>query len=340
MEDRRSRATLREVAELSGVSISTASRVFSRPQRVNVDTVLKVHQVAEQLGYTPKPADHDALDSEMKGLIAVVVSDLGNPVYAQFTKSIQRQCLQSGFGALIIDTQEASIIERNVLTLVNAQVDGVLLASSRLSNKEIQKLADIKPLVALNRSVLGIKSVISDAQYGIEESVNHLTALGHRRITYLAGPSTSWQNAARWEALSLACNRRSLPLECIECPAPTYDGGFRCLLPFAENPTTAVIAYNDIIAIGFMMALKSCDVDVPGQVSVIGIDDIPISSRTSPALSTIAIDRDTLGMLAARELIAQVRHTQTDGSLIPILQEAHLLIRQSTAPAPSAPPQL
>lgn len=329
--------TLNDVAAAAGVSVATASRALTKPERVNVDTLYAVRQAAEELGYQAKHAQNRLPHDDMHGLIAVVVSDLGNPVYAEFVKHIQQESMRSGFGVLVVDAQEAGVIERNTLTLVRKQVDGIILSSSRLSDRMIQELMNTKPVVAINRSIRGVKSVIADTFSGMEATMQYLSDLGHHSLTYLAGPTDSWQDVARWNALLTLCNRHEFTMHRIACNAPTYDGGYRALSEFLRHPTTAVIAYNDILAIGFLEALKKSEIIVPDQVSVIGIDNIPISGRISPSLTTIAIDREDIGTVAAQELISRVQHRHMEETLSPIMRQAHLVIRESTGPATTSP---
>lgn len=234
---------------------------------------------------------------------------------------------------MIIDSQEMSSIERIMLGLMETYVVGVILVSSRLSDANIKKMAKIKSLVLINRAVQGIKSVIADTRTGLEQAVHELRSLGHESLTYLSGPTDSWQNMVRKETLVSICRQNDIALNCIPCSAPTYNGGFACLPQFSQHATSAVIAYNDIMAIGFMTAMKDCGIKVPEKVSVGGIDDIPISAIVSPALSTVRIDRTLIGKTATDELIGQLRGGNLRRSLKPIMIGSHFVMRGSVGAA-------
>ncbi|QOL45338.1 LacI family DNA-binding transcriptional regulator [Bifidobacterium longum subsp. infantis] len=325
------RVSLSDVSKAARISVATVSRAFSHPERVNDDTLRTIYRVAEEIGYVPRKGSAYAHDESSK-LIAVVINDVGNPVYAEFVKSIQQQCRKYGYSIMIIDSQEMSSIERIMLGLMEAYVTGVILVSSRLSDANIKKMAKIKSLVLINRAVQGIKSVIADTRTGLEQAVHELRSLGHESLTYLSGPTDSWQNMVRKETLVSICRQNDIALNCIPCSAPTYNGGFACLPQFSQHATSAVIAYNDIMAIGFMTALEKCGMEVPEKVSVVGIDDIPISGIVNPTLSTIHIDRATIGKMAVDELVSRLRGGNLHRLLKPIMLDSRFIARGSTGP--------
>lgn len=334
------KVTIRDVAQAAGVNPSTVSRAFARPGRVNVETAQHIFAVADRLGYrsgkvTRYPTGGD--EQRLNGLVAFVVADLANPIFAELVKSAQHQCLRRGFGLLVIDSEESRTLEQSALQQAGTHIDAIILASSRLSDSAIRKMAETKPVITINRIVRGVESVIADIHAGITESVNHLLDLGHTSLTYLSGPAASWQDGIRWRAVSSACEARHIRLRRIMCPQPTFSGGYRCIDAFLRNPTTAVIAYNDLEAIGFIAALKSKRIAVPQQVSVIGIDDTPISALTTPALTTIRIPRKQIGESAAQEMISRLLHTAHDVPAVPIRFETTLVPRASTATADDAP---
>lgn len=328
----RCHASLSDVSQAAHISIATASRAFVHPERVNADTLKRIYDAAEKVGYVPRKNAQQSNDDSGK-LIAVVINDIGNPVYAEFVKSIQHRCREYGYSIMIIDSQEMSSIEHIMLMLTEEYVDGIVLTSSRLSDANIQKMAKAKPLVLINRSVHGVKSVIADTYGGLEKFLQELCSLGHKSLTYLSGPADSWQNAVRRETLSGICKKKGISLNVIPGSSPTYGGGVSCVAQFFQHPTSAVIAYNDIMAIGFMTAMKDCGIKVPEKVSVGGIDDIPISAIVSPALSTVRIDRTLIGKTATDELIGQLRGGNLRRSLKPIMIGSHFVMRGSVGAA-------
>ena len=328
---RRHRVNLSDVSKVAQISIATVSRAFSHPERVNADTLRVIYKASEKVGYVPRKSVRRMQDESNK-LIAVVINDIGNPVYAEYVKSIQHRCRKYGYSIMIIDSQETSSIEHIMIGLTEEYVDGIIFASSRLSDANIQKMAKMKPLVLINRAVHGVQSVIVDTRVGLEDLVGRMRSLGHKSLTYLSGPNDSWQNAVRRETLSRICARNDIVLNTVACSVPTYRGGFSCLAQFLRRPPSAVLAYNDIMAIGFMAALKDCGIDVPRKVSVAGIDDIPISGIISPALSTVHIDRELIGEMAVDELIGRLLGNLRR-TLKPMIHDSCFIMRDSVAVA-------
>ena len=327
------KVTIRDVAEAAGVAPSTVSRAFSRPGRVSSATAQRILAIANDLGYRIDDVAPFRTEESLSALIGIVVADLSNPVFADYTRSAQHECLTQGLGLLVIDSEENMLIERDAIRLAHRHVDGLILASSRLSDTGIRKLAETKPLIALNRSIRGIRSAVADASDGLRQAVDYLALCGHRTITYLSGPESSWQEGMRWRALSAICSSTGLRLRRIPSASPTFGGGYRCGDPFLSSPTTAVIAYNDMLAIGFIAALHASGISVPAQVSVVGIDDIQFSSLVTPALTTIRLPRRQVAAKAVEELSARLHHLH-EGNLRPVILPSRFIRRASTGSAP------
>ena len=327
------RVTIRDVARVAGVAPSTVSRAFARPGRVSVNTARRIQQVADSLGYRTTSISTFNPSNDFNGLIAFVVADLSNPVFAEYTRSAQHECLEHNLGLLVIDSEENMLIERDAIRLASRHIDGIILASSRLSDAGIRKLAEMKPVIAMNRSIRGVQSVIADTTQGLTSAVERLIELGHHSITYLGGPDSSWQEGVRWRTISSLCSTHGLRLRRVASSAPTFSGGYRCRVGFLKNPTTAVIAYNDIMAIGFIAALHAQGIAVPQQVSVVGIDDVQFSSLVSPALSTVRIPRKQLGASAVDEMYAVLNHSKRSDNLQPVILGSSFVVRASTGHA-------
>lgn len=322
--------TIRDVARAAGVAPSTVSRAFSRPGRVSSATAQRIHEIADAMGYRAAPIRAYNAGEGFNGMVAIVVADISNPVFADYTRSVQRRCFTNNLGLLVINTEENATVEQSAIRLASRHIDGIILASSRVSDTGIRKLAQTKPLVAMNRSIRGVQSVTSDPKHGLEQAVDHLAGLGHDTITYLGGPDSSWQNSMRWRELSTLCTARHIKLRHIPSGTPTFSGGYRCREQFLKNPSSAVVAYNDIMAIGFIAALSASGIRVPTQVSVVGIDDVQFSSLVTPALSTVRLPRKELGVQAVDELMKIMHHTNQTDRIRPITLDSTFIPRAST----------
>ncbi|WEV72608.1 LacI family DNA-binding transcriptional regulator [Bifidobacterium sp. ESL0790] len=331
--NRRKSVTIRDVAKAAGVATSTVSRAFARPGRVSAETAQRIYEIADSIGYRTTSISSRPDSDHLHGMLGIVVADLSNPVFSEYTRSAQHECLSNGFGLLVLDSEENMVIERTSINMAMPNIDGIVLASSRLSDTGIRKLAQTKPLVTLNRSIRGIQSVIAEVKTGLSQAVQHLVSLGHHSFTYLSGPESSWQDGVRWRTLSSICSRQHLKLRRVPSNAPTFSGGFCAGDPFLANPSEAVIAYNDIMAIGFIAAMHARGVAVPEQVSVVGIDDVQFSSLVSPALSTIRLPRKELGSTCVDELVEQIRHTKPTNTKAPIVLKSSYIVRASTGRA-------
>lgn len=293
-----------DVAREAGVSPSTVSRTFSRPGQVSEATANRIFAVANRLGYRAKNITSFA-DSRVKHrLVLLVVSDISNPAFAQLIHSAQYECMRQNSGLLIADTEETKTNERDSLHELN-NVDGVMLASSRLNDTMIRKFAQHHKVVMINREVRGIPSVVPDYRPGFESMLDRLITLGHTGITYLTGPEASWAEGMRWRTLSDVCKEKSISLKRFPCGEPTFKAGQEAFRHFAEQPTSsAIIAYNDLQAMGFIASARQQRIEVPLRFSVIGIDDTPNCALISPTLSSIHIDRREEGKAATAILFA------------------------------------
>ncbi|WP_288804145.1 LacI family DNA-binding transcriptional regulator [uncultured Bifidobacterium sp.] len=325
------RITIYDVARQAGVSPSTVSRTFSRPDRVSISTARMVQRVADSLGYHSDMVDSRS-DSQGRGLVAVIVPDLGNQFFTGVIRNIQDECERFHFETLILDTRESITRERRIIDAVAPVVSGIILVSPRMPDAMIRKCAQLRPLVSVNRNVRGVSSISIDSSKGACQAVDYLHSLGYRSLTYLDGPAASWSGGIRWrhifnEGEAKGMNvKRSLPC------APTFYGGYSFAEKYLANPTGAVIAHNDLMAIGLIVALRRLGCECPRDVSVIGFDNDIMSMVSSPPLTTIHMSLSALGRGAADLLIQRLSGAAL--SAAPTVP-ARLIIRQSTGKAAS-----
>jgi LacI family transcriptional regulator len=184
----------------------------------------------------------------------------------------------------------------------------------------------------MNRRIDGLADVVADISGGIEQAVRHLKELGHESVAYLSGPSTSWMSKHRWQLIFDAAVKQGLKVVEIGPNEPVVDGGKASVDLVLASGVSAVIAYNDLIAIGLMSGLTERGVSVPSQVSVIGFDDIFGSDLTTPALTTIKSPLESAGKLAVQALLADIEDHDAEQALETAKRLAgHLVMRASTA---------
>jgi LacI family transcriptional regulator, repressor for deo operon, udp, cdd, tsx, nupC, and nupG len=331
-EPRRRRAgsapTIYDVAREAGVAPSTVSRTFSRPGRVNAETAERVRAVATGLGYRTNPPAR-ALSTGRSSMVALVIPDVTNPVYFDITRGAEDAAAEGGYTLLLADFRESGRLEREAIDRALPAVEGLVLGGPRIPDSAIRMAAKQRPTVIINRAVAGLPSVVTDNPRGMRLVAEHLGALGHDTITYLAGPEASWADGMRWRSLREAALELDRRVRHLGPYPPTVEGGLVAVDDLRKHLTTAVVAYNDLMAIGLMRGLRRAGVAVPGEVSVVGFDNIFGSDFCTPALTTVAAPLRALGAAGVRRLLAELaggqRRTGQPG-VLPV----RLVVRDST----------
>ncbi|MEU4532623.1 LacI family DNA-binding transcriptional regulator [Micromonospora ureilytica] len=323
------RVTIYDVAVEADVSPSTVSRAFSRPSRVNSETAERIRQVAERLGYRTNPLAR-ALTTSRTQMIALVIADITNPVYAEIVRGAQEAATDGEYTTVLIDAQESDRLERAAVERTMSTVDGIVLASSRMSDSAIRMIAKQRPVVVLNRALADVPCVVTDDPRGVRRAAEHLGELGHDHITYVAGPQASWPNGIRWRSLLEAGMELEIKVRQIGPFSPTMAGGERAAQELCARPATAVLAFNDQMAIGIIRGLSRMGVNVPGDVSVVGFDNILAADIVTPGLTTVAAPLYAEGSAATRHLLTMIEgapgHTGR-----PMVLPVRLVVRDSTA---------
>ena len=335
---RPTRPTIYDVARASGVAPSTVSRTFSRPGRVNVETADRIRRVAAELGYRTKQVARTSLSGARTALLAVVVPDVPDRFFHEILEGAKEAANAAEHTMIIVDAQRSAVTERAALDRLVPVVDGVILAGSTLPDSSIRVIARQRPTVVVNRAMTDVASVLTDSSGGIRQAVAHLAALGHRELTYLAGPSASWTDGTRWRTLRATTRQLGLRARRIGPNAPTQAGGLAAASTFTDQVTSGVIAFNDFIAVGFMRGLADLGMRVPDDADVVGFDNT-LAGWSKPPLTTLASPLRHLGSQAVRMVLQQQAdqrgQARTDDVLRPTHLPAQLVVRSSTAPARS-----
>lgn len=326
--------SIREVAARAGVSTATVSRVFTQPQAVATDTRRRVMTAAEELRYSPHPAA-SSLAGGRTGNLGVVVPDVANSFSAVVTKAVDRQARREGYALFVAGSDEVVHDEETSSRALAQQVDGLLLVSPRMPDDALLALAGVTPVVVLNRVLDGIPAVLTNLYEATGHAVEHLHALGHRSVVYLAGPD-GYANDVRLRGFRDSCRR--LGVEGLELGpfAARFQEGVRAADLVAATAATAVVAYNDEIAVGVVNRLADRGIGVPGDISVVGFDDTQLAEMVTPRLTTVRIPAATAGTAAIEMLLDLVRGREA-GLRSPRELSAELVVRSSTGPARVAP---
>ncbi|HUX71205.1 MAG TPA: LacI family DNA-binding transcriptional regulator [Cellulomonadaceae bacterium] len=314
-------ALLTDVAKRAGVSLATASRAFGEPDRVAAATRDRVLAAAAALGYV-------APSNTAGRTFGVIVPDISNAVFAALVKSIQSQAWHGRHRMLLSDTNEEASRERELLTMSRG-VDGVILCSPRLPAREIRELVGSTPMVVINREVDATTSLLLEADQGLRQAVEHLAALGHRVIAYVNGPASSWANDARRRSIEQAASSCGVEVVAVGNQAATVHGGLAAAASVAATPATAVIAYNDLVALGLRSGLRHLNIDCPGDMSVVGIDDLDVAAASEPELTSVRIAIEHGGSLGLELLLERISGRPPAQAVIRL--ESQLIVRRSTA---------
>ena len=332
--------TLRDVAQLAGVHPATASRALNPQTRplVNADTARKVLRAAESIGYQPNPIAR-SLKTSRTSTVGLVIPDLTNPLFPPIVRGIEDVLTDAGYSAWIVNTDnDPAREERLVDSLRSRQVEGLIVATARRTHPLLGRLHQQGVrMVLVNRRVddLDLPSVTADDDAGIQLAVSHVAGLGHTRIAHLAGPMTTSTGVARARAFRHAMRDHGLtddPALMVEAAYWSEAAGAAALRTLLDRgaPFTAVVAGNDLIALGCYDVFAERNIRCPRDISVVGFNEMPFLDKMNPPLTTVSIPHYEIGGEAARLLLDTIddpeRHPRS------VLLPPSLVVRASTAP--------
>jgi DNA-binding LacI/PurR family transcriptional regulator len=330
---------LGDVARLAGVSTATVSRAINETGAVSDVTRRRVLRAVQKLHYHPN-AHARSLALGRSNQIGLLVSDIANPFFPELVKAIEREAMQRGFEVILAETDyDHERLGKSVGRFLEREVAGVIIMASEVDLSLVAGLARRRvPLVFLDLEVTGqgTSTVSVDYARGIDEAVHHLAELGHRELAYVGGPPTLSSAAKRLQAFQAAVARYIGP----RARPRVYDGDFRLesglragdeILASKPRPT-AVLAANDIMALGVVKACRAQGLSIPRDLSVVGFDDIAFASLADPPLSTVCLPRDALAREATAALLRSLDGDSED--VAPEMVPTYFVARGSTGPAP------
>jgi LacI family transcriptional regulator len=314
------RVTMADVAHEVGVSMMTVSRVINEKGDVSPATRQRVLDAIDRLGYRPSSIAR-SLATRRTGTLGLVVPDVANPFFAEVARGVEQVAYAEGYNVFLCNTDEDPERELDVLgSLEEKRVDGIVLCSSRLDHDDLQMVMESHPAVALvNRSVEvtdhEAAAVLVDDELGGRLSTLHLLDRGHRAIGFLSGPQGSHSGQRRLAGYAAVLSESGMPRDAdwVERGAPVAESGRTAALKLlARHPElTALICYNDLVAVGALGACRELNKRVPEDVAVVGFDDIPLAALVTPPLTTCRIPRHELGVKAVEALLSQIRGEPT-----------------------------
>jgi LacI family transcriptional regulator len=313
-------ATIDDVARRAGVSIRTVSRVINNRPDVAETTRARVKQAMADLNYRPNSLAQSMVTGSTK-TVGVVLPDISNPFFGRAIRGCEDTLAEAGYSIILCNTDENLEKEQKSLELlVDRRIDGIILWGSRADCDTLETLVGQNtPAVTIDCAVFCGNNVSLDVEnrQGAQAITDHLISLGHERIGHLAGPSQRLTAQRRLLGYQQALEKNGLefnPSLVIET-APSVYYGYHAALELLQSTDklTAAFAYNDLMAIGAMLACQQLGLSVPRDVAIVGFDDIVTASLVSPALTTVRIDQYRLGTLSGQLLLERLTQKRSEG---------------------------
>jgi LacI family transcriptional regulator len=332
--------TLRDVADAAGVHPGTASRALNDETRalVRPETIERVLAAASTLGYKPNLLAR-SFKTRRTNSVGIVIPDINNPLFPPMVRGVEDRLFQDGYVALLANTENDPDRQRRIFEgMVDRRVDGLVLATARRHDVSVAELAEMGiPIVLFNRVVEdgALPSVSADDAVGVRMVVEHLRSLGHDRIAHVAGPQSMSTGHARYVGFVQAMAEFGItvdPQDVVFAETFSIAEGERCAAALLApvNRPSAIFAGNDMLALGCYSVLERAGLACPGDISIVGYNDMPFIDRVNPPLTTIRIPHYELGVLAAELLLGRLRNPEAPTEAVQLAPQ--LVVRGSTAP--------
>jgi LacI family transcriptional regulator len=332
-------ATIRDVARRAGVSTATVSRILAGIGAARPETRERVERAARELAYRPSGIAR-SLKLRTTRTLGLIVTDIENPYFPQLVRTIEDAARADGYGVLLCNADDDPDREAAYLDLlVERRVDGIIIAASGLGSHQRDWLAGAPlPVVLVNTVAEGVPlpAIVSDNRAGGRAAVEHLLALGHRRIGHVTAAPRNVDAPDRLAGARNAIDADGVAAELeVASGDPGVVGGERAMHDLLDRvpDLTAVFAYNDLMAIGAMRAIRASGRRVPEDVSVVGFDDVDLAAYVDPALTTIAQSTAEMGRWAFDRLAGLLAEPDRSDRPEVVRLPVRLEIRRSTAPA-------
>ncbi len=333
--------TLRQVADHAGVHPATVSRALNpeTQQMVSADTLQRVLAAARELNYRTNTIAR-SLRTQRSPTVGVVIPDITNPLFPKMVRGIDDALEKVQYASLVAytDGRDERLMDRFEV-LRQRGVDGLIVATARHTDRALDSLeASGVPVVQINRRSQNraIPSVTADDRHGLQQAIEHLVALGHRHIAHVGAPQNHSTGRARLAGVRAGMRRAGLEVPAAHIQlgrAVTMEEGERvCAALLSECPeVTAIVAGNDLMALGCYDALRAAGLRCPDDVSVIGFNDMTFADRFAPPLTTIRFDHYEKGSAAVDVLMRHLRSPNPVPAAVRLELDTQLVVRGSTA---------
>jgi LacI family transcriptional regulator len=333
---------IREIARRAKVSTATVSRAINRVPTVDPQLAKRVWKVVDELGYYPNTQAR-ALVSGKSRLFGLVVSEITNPFFPEIVQTFEELAVQNNYEILLTSTvHDSTRMKSSVRRMIERRVDGVAILTFGMEESLLDDLRLRKvPLVFVDvgPDAARVSNIRIDYQNGIRQAVQHLAALRHTGIAFVAGPVHLKSAGARKDAFRQSMSEIGLtvPPEMIVVGDHTLEGGRRALAELMRlpKPPTAVLCSNDMTAIGVMREAYDLGINVPQDLSVVGFDDIRLSEFITPPLTTVRMSQTELARIAFQVLMNDVSEDAASDGRKEYPLSTNLILRRSTALAAS-----
>jgi DNA-binding LacI/PurR family transcriptional regulator len=337
--------TIKDIAKQAGVSHSTVSRALRGSRLISEDTTNRIRESALQLGYLPSAAAR-SLKTNRSQALGVIVSNIDDPYFSEILQGIEEIAQGNDYSMFMAASQRDPEREAIIVQAMRQhRVDGVIICSTTFSDEQSRHFSkyDIPIVVVNNQAAEDYRySIYHDDVDGSRQLTRHLIGLGHRKIAYLGNSNSGRTTLDRLAGfrLEMESNGLHVPDNYIyEIPGSEPEKSNLAVdhfLELADRPT-ALVSFNDMMAIGMLKSLQEREIRVPEEISITGFDNIIFSNYTNPPLTTFDQPKRSIGHKAA-ELILSLRDSTSKTSVpehkIQVLK-GNLLVRESTAPPPS-----
>lgn len=330
------RITIRDLAKVVGVNPSTVSRALnpSTKHLITAEVVEKITRAADDMGYFPNRMAA-ALVQKRSFTIGMLVPDVTNPVFPPIIRGIEDALEKTGYTLITVNSDNMEEYEKTAFRRLREHaIDGCIMATAHREDEVVDDCLKQKiPLVLVNRTTdrQDVNAVINDDEAGIADALDHLIGLGHKKIAHIAGPQNTSTGYVRLKKFKSFLKSKKLPNDMVLVAGGFSEkAGYNAMRKLLNKTRdlTAVMAGNDLMALGCIDAIQEAGLECPGDISLIGYNDMPLMDRITPSLTTVSIAQYQIGQRAAEILLNQLQGAE--GEIVFARLKPKLIIRGST----------